>query len=150
MAKFSKIRVAKAVFDTAGTDSAGVANTTIAAHGTGVVIPSGAIVRRAYYVVNTTFTTANDSGTIALSVEGANDLTAAIAISDATNVWDSGAHACLPGNFALDGNALTAIASAAATAASYVRTTANRELKATVAVQALTAGKLTLFVEYVF
>lgn len=131
-----------------GTDSSGVANSTTAAHGLDVRIPSGAIIEKAFYIVNTTFTSATDAATIALHVEGAGDLKAAIAISDATNVWDAGKRGCLPGNFALDGNALTAIAMAAAKASSYIATTAEREITATVAVEALTAGELTLYVDY--
>lgn len=131
-----------------GTDSSGVANSTAAAHGLDVRIPSGAIIEKAFYIVNSTFTSATDAATIALHIEGAGDLKAAIAISDATNVWDAGKRGCLPGNFALDGNALTAIAMAAAKANSYIATTAEREITATVAVEALTAGELTLYVDY--
>jgi hypothetical protein len=147
--QFNTHRMVSAVFDTAATDSSGAANTTIAAHGLGVFIPSGAIVTRAFYRVNTTFTSATDAATIALKIEGAGDLKAAIAISAAGDVYDAGVRSCLPGHYALDGNALTAIAMAAADAASAINTTANREIVATVAVEALTAGKLTLFVEYV-
>ena len=147
--QFLNTQWAKAVFDTAATDSAGVANTTIASHGLGVYLPSGAVITRAFYMVDTTFTSAGaDAGTIALTVNAAGDLKAAIAISDASNVWDAGLHGCLPSAYALDGNALTAIAMAAAQAASFVTTTAKREITATVATQVLTAGKLTLFVEY--
>lgn len=150
MAKLIKKNVARFVFNTASTDSAGAANTTIAAHGSGVFIPATAIITGAYYLVNTTFTSATDAATIALKVEGANDLKAAIAISDASNVWDAGIHGCLPGAYAertVAGD--TAVLDAASKAASFIKTTATRELIATVAVEALTAGKLTLFVEYV-
>lgn len=141
--------VARAIFDTAGTDSAGVANTTIAAHGLGVYVPINAIVTNAWYDVPTTFVSAGaDAGTIALGVQSATDLVAAIAISNASNVWDAGIRGTLVGMQALDGNALTAIANAAANAATCIKTTAERELTATVAGQVLTAGKLVLFVEY--
>src|SRR5690348_3842184 len=92
--------VAVAVFDTAGTDSSGAANTTIAAHGLGVYIPSKAIITKAWVDVVTTFTSATDAATIALKVQSANDLVAAIAISDASNVWDAGLHGALPGSYA--------------------------------------------------
>lgn len=131
-----------------GTDSSGVANSTTAAHGLDVRIPSGAIIEKAFYIVNTTFASETDAATIALHVEGAGDLKAAIAISDTTNVWDAGKRGCLPGNYALDGNALTAIAMAQAKASSYIATTAEREITATVAVETLTAGELTLYVDY--
>lgn len=139
-----------ATFKFGGTDSSGAAMSAVGAHGLGVRIPSGAIITNAFYRVNTTFTSpTTDAATIALSSgEGAGDLKAAIAISDATNVWDAGTRGCLPGRYALDGNALTAIAMAAASAGSYIVTTAERELTATVAVEALTAGELTLYVSY--
>ena len=141
--------VATAVFDTAGTDSAGVANTTIAAHGTGVFLPTKAIITRFWWDVVTTFTTASaDAGTIAVNVQSANDLVAAIAVSAAGDVWDSGMHAGKPGSFALDGNALTQINMGAALAATFIKLTAEREITVTVAGQVLTAGKAVFFVEY--
>jgi len=142
--------VATAIFDTAATDSSGAANTTIAAHGLGVYIPTKAIITNAWVDVVTTFTSATDAATIALKAQSAGDLTAAIAISDASNVWDSGIRGCLPGSYAeatVAGD--TAILDAARKAASYIKMTAERELTATVAVEALTAGKAVLFVEYV-
>lgn len=141
---------ATAIYDTALSDSAGVSNKTTAAHGLGVYIPINAIVVNAWFDVITTFTSAADSATIALKCEGAGDLVAAIAISDASNLWDAGIHGCLPGSYlerTVAGD--TAILDAASKAASYIKTTAERELIATVAVQALTAGKLVLHVEYV-
>ena len=143
--------LAVATFDTAGTDSSGAANTTVAAHGLGIYIPTKAIITNAWVDVVTTFADgASDNATIALKVESTGDLTAAIAISDASNVWDAGLHGCLPGSHAeatVAGD--TAILDAARKACSYIKTTAVRELVATVAVHALTAGKLNLFVEYV-
>lgn len=141
--------VASAVFDTAGVDSSGAANTTIAAHGLGVYIPAKAVITNAWYDVVTTFTTASaDAGTIALSVQSAGDLKAAIAVSAAGDVYDEGIRGTLVGNPSLDGNARTAIAGAAAVAATFIKTTAERELTVTVAGQVLTAGKLVLHVEY--
>ena len=145
-------KIAVATFDTAGNDSAGVSNKTVAAHPLGVYLPDNAIVIRAWYDVVTTFTTADDSGTIALKVQSADDLVAAIAISAADpGVYDAGARGCLPGSPVLGADAAhdTAIEVAALIAASQIKLTAERELTATVAVQALTAGKLVLYVEYV-
>ncbi|WP_416192854.1 hypothetical protein [Nitrobacter sp. TKz-YC01] len=85
---------------------------------------------------------------IALSVQSANDLVAAIAISDASNVWDAGIRGTKAGAFALDGNALTQIAMGAAQAGAMIKTTAIREITATVATAALTAGKMNVFVEF--
>lgn len=144
-------RVAKATFDTAGTDSSGVENTTIAAHPLGVYIPSGAVILRAYVDVVTTFTSATDAATIAIKVQGAGDAVAAIAISDATNVWDAGIHGTLfnAPNLGADAAHDSALEVIALDAATKLKTTANREITATVAVEALTAGKAYVFVEYV-
>lgn len=142
--------VASAIYDTSTTDSSGASNKTIAAHGLGVYLPIGAIITNAWTDVITTFTSATDAGTIALKSEGTGDLKAAIAISDASNVWDAGLHGCLPGSYAeatVAGD--TAILDAARKAASYIKLTAERELIATVAVEALTAGKAVVFVEYI-
>lgn len=147
--EFLTDRVARIVFDTASFDRSEVSNKTIATHTLATFIPSGAIIKNAYYLVNTTFTSATDAATIAFSVEGAGDLKAAIAISDASNVWDAGLHGCLPGSYAeatVAGD--SAILDAARKAASYVLTTAIREVTAAVAVEVLTGGKLTLCIEY--
>ena len=149
MSDFLNKRLIAVVFDTAANDSAGTSNKTVAAHPTGVFIPDNAIITNAFYEVNTTFTSSTDGATIAIMTEGAGDVKAGIAISDATNVWDAGIHAGLPGNFALDGNALTAIAMAAAKSASYIKVDGQEEVTFTVGVEALTAGKLTLYIEYV-
>jgi len=107
-------KTAVATFKFGGTDSSGASMSAIGSHGLGVTIPSGAVITKAEYVVNTTFTSATDAATIALTAQSAGDLKAAIAISAAGDVYDAGLRGCLPGNFALDGNALTAIAMAAA------------------------------------
>lgn len=141
--------MATAIFDTAGLDSAGVANTTVAAHGTGVYLPTKAIITSAWWDVITTFTTASaDAGTIAISAQSANDIVAAIAVSAAGDVWDAGMHAGKPGNYSLDGNSLSQIAAGAALSATWIKMTAEREITVTVGGQALTAGKMAIFVEY--
>lgn len=141
------VHVATATFD----PSANTGERTVAAHTLGVYIPDNAVITRAWYDVVTTFTSANDSATIALHVQGANDLVAAIAISDASNVWDAGIHGTLIGypNLGADAAHDSALEVAALFAGVMLKTTAERQLTATVAVQALTAGKLNLYVEYV-
>lgn len=142
--------IANALFDTAALDSSGAANTTIAAHGLGVYLPTKAIITNAFIDVITTFTSATDAATIAVKAQTAGDLTAAIAISDASNVWDAGLHGCVAGSYAeatVAGD--TAVADAARKAGSYIKLTAEREIVATVAVEALTAGKAMVYVEYV-
>jgi len=142
-------KIAVATFDTAANDSSGVSNKTVAAHGLGVHLPDNAIITRAWYDVVNTFTSAGDTATIALHAQSANDLIDALAINGTGDIWDIGLHQCLPNNFALDGNALTQINMGIAVDATMIKLTAERELTATVASQALTAGKLVLYVEYV-
>ena len=141
-----------AEFDTAGNDSAGVSNKTIAAHGLGVYLPDNAVIMRAWYDVVTTFTSATDAGTIAIKAQTADDLVAAIAISDASNVYDAGLHGTLTaGTTTLSEagpNTRTAIVNATDIVAGFIKLTAEREIICTVAVEALTAGKLVVFVEY--
>lgn len=140
------LRVARATFNPTGV----AGHRTVASHGLGVTIPDNAVVVGAWYDVITTFADGvADAATIALTLQAAGDLKAAIAIADASNVWDAGQHGLLPGNFALDGNALSAIAMAAARAASCIKLTAARTITATVGGVALTAGKLNVFVAYV-
>lgn len=124
------VRVARFTFNPTAT--AGMR--TIAAHGLGVTLPAKAIILDGVIDVITTFVSAGaDAGTIAISVEGAGDIVVAIAISNGANPWDAGRQAIVPLN----------------SAATAVKTTVAREVTATVAVQALTAGKLVGFLRYV-
>lgn len=143
--------LAVATFDAAGLDSSGTANTTIAAHGLGVYLPTKAIITNVIVDVVTTFTSATDAGTIALKAQAADDLVAAIAISDASNVWDAGIHGSKIGypSFGADAAHDSALEVAALFAASMLKLTAARELTATVAVEALLTGKANIFVEYI-
>lgn len=145
-------KIAQAIFDTAGNDSAGVSNKTIAAHGLGVFLPIGAIIVNSFYQIKTTMADgASNNATLALSVNAANDLVSAIAISDGTTPWTAGLHGCLAGNAAeatVAGD--TAVLAAARAAGSYIGAlSAEKELVVTVGVHALTAGKMIVFVEYV-
>jgi len=132
--------------------SANTAQRPIAAYGLGVFIPNKAIITRAWIDVVTTFTSAGaDAGTIAIHVQAADDIVAAIAISDATNVWDAGMHGSKIGwpNLGADAAHDTQVEVAALFAATFLKMTAEREITATVATQALTAGKANIYVEYV-
>lgn len=139
-------RVAQAVFD----PSANTGERTVAAHGLGVYIPDNAIIKRVWIDVVTTFTSADDSATIAVHAQSANDIVSAIAISDASNVWDAGIRGSKIGfpNFGADAAHDSALEVAALFAASMLKLTAERELTVTVATQALTAGKMVVYVEY--
>jgi hypothetical protein len=121
--------VAVATFD----PSANAAQRTIATHGLGVFLPANAVITRSWYDVVTTFTSATDAATIALQAETANDVKAAIAISNGANAWDAGR---------VEGVST-------GTTANMRKTTTERQLSAVVANEALTAGKLNLYVEYV-
>lgn len=129
------LRVARFTFDTAGEDSAGAANTTVAAHGTGVTLPIHALVVGGFVDVNTAFTSENtNNGTIAIKVEGANDIISAAAVSGAP-YSTIGRKAIVP--------------KANTPESTSVKATAAREITCTVAVSALTAGKLTGYLYYI-
>lgn len=137
------------------TDSSGVANSTIASHGTGLYIPAGAIVTQCLYHVPTgkTFTSAGaDAGEIALTLESAGDILASVAISGTNDPWDAGMHATLVGVPALSvfhaSNNPTALEYIQNIKSKYIVTTAERELIVTVAAQALTAGEMNIYLEY--
>lgn len=140
-------RVAQAVFDPSGV----AGDRTIAAHGLGVYIPDNAIITNVFIDVVTTFTSATDAATIAIHAQGADDIVAAIAISDGTNVWDAGIHGSKIGypNLGADAAHDSAVEVAALFAGAMLKMTAERQLTATVAVEALTAGKAVIYVEYV-
>lgn len=123
-------REAKAIFDTALLDSAGVSNKTVAAHGLGVFLPIGAIITKAYWQVKIAFTSVDSTATIALKAQSTADLYAATAVSGAPGT--AGFLAGVP-----DG-----------TITHMISLTAERELVATVGVEALTAGQAILVVEY--
>lgn len=120
--------LARATFDA-------TAGKTIASHGLGVTLPDNAIITRSWYDVLTTFTSAGDLGTLAigLPVDDVAGIVAAVAIGTGTP-WDAGYREGIQ-----DGTA----------AAFSEKTTAARELTIDVAVEALTAGVLVLFCEYV-
>jgi len=128
------MHVARFLFNTAADDSSGAANTTVAAHGTGVTIPAQSIVCGGFFDVNTLFTSAGgNTGQIAISVEGANDIQTAAAVSGAP-YSTIGRKAIVP--------------KANTPESTSIKTTQAREITCTVSVQALTAGKLTGYIYY--
>lgn len=95
-------------------------------------IPAGAVIMGGYIEVDTLVTSAGgNAGTISVDSEGAADLQAAVAVSGAP--WSTTGRKNLVPAF---------------TGATSVKTTARRNLKITVAVQALTAGKFRVVVFY--
>lgn len=117
-------RIAKVTYDV-GTDGG-----TIAARGLGVFLPANSIIRQVFFRTDVQFVDAG-SGTVALSCEDANNIFTATDIT---------------------GNAvgtLVAGASTGAVGAMVQSIAAQCEITATVAGAAQTAGRLTLWVEYV-
>jgi len=110
---------------------------TVAAHGLGVTLPDNADVLGGYIEILSTFTSGDDSGTIALSIEGANDLVTATAISSGT-FWD-----------AVKGKVVVPTALEAGGVATSIKLSEAREITATVGTQALTGGKLVGWLFYV-
>lgn len=119
-----QVRVAKAIYDVS-TDLG-----TIAAHPLGVYLPAKALIKQAWFYIDQQFVDAG-SGTVALHCEDAGNIFAAADIT---------------------GSAIATITSGVqtGTAANMSKAIAAQcEITATVAGAAQTAGKLTLFVEYV-
>lgn len=108
---------------------------TIGAHGTGLIIPKGASITRVVYKVLTTCTSSSDAGTLALSCVAANDIVSAVAISTGTT-WD----ASIPIATIVVGGTLS----------TWLHTTADSEIIATVAVEAFTAGKVLVFADWIY
>jgi len=126
------MRVARATFN----PSANTAQRPVATYGLGVTIPINAVVCGGFVNVITTFSSAGaDAGTIALQVQGANDLVTATAISAGGDIWDAGLRAIVP--------------KANTPESTGIKLTAARELSAVVGGQALLTGKLVLFVYFV-
>lgn len=124
------LRVAKATYDFA------VHGGAIGAINLGVTIPANAIVCGGFIEVLTTCTTAGaDAGTMAISVEGANDIVTATAVSAGGNIWDAGKQAIIP--------------KANTPESTGVKTTVARAITATIATQAFTAGKFNVFLFFV-
>lgn len=106
------------------------------AHTCDLVIPKGAAVKFAAYKVLTTFTSATDAGTIAISVVAANDVVSAVAISTGTT-WDA---ASIP---------IETIPKVE-TSTTWLVTTAAVSPTFTVATEALTAGKMVVWFEWLY
>ncbi len=100
--------------------------------GNDCVLPSGAIITQVYFDIVTAFTSTGNNGTIALDANTGGDLLAAV---DADTLPLTASH---PGSGVPIG-----------TAATMVKLTADRTLKATVATNSLLTGKMHVFVDYV-
>lgn len=137
---------AVAIYDVSGGDSG-----AIGTFNTGVFLPNDAIITRVFIDVITTFTTAGaDAGTLAIQIQTADDVVAAIAVSNATNVWDAGIRGSKIGypNFGADAAHDTAVEVAALFAGSMLKLTAQRQVALVVGGQVVTAGKLAIYIDF--
>lgn len=121
---------ATVIFDTSTTDRTGVSNKTVAAHPQGVFLPLGAVISKVQFQVKTAFTSVDSTATIAFTAQTAADCYAATAVSG--NPGTTGFYAGIP-----DG-----------TVTHMISLTAEREINVTVGVEALTAGKALIIVDY--
>lgn len=123
------LRVARFTFDPSGDES----KRTAEAHGTGVILPANAIVVGGFIEVNAAFT-GGDSATLAIHVQGANDIVSAAAVAGAP--WSTtGRKAIVP--------------KANTPESTSIKLTAAREITCTVGTAALLTGKLTGYLYYV-
>jgi hypothetical protein len=126
----ARVYVARAVYDFADVGGA------IGAITSPVVIPNRAVIIGGFVSVITTCTTAGaDAGSMAISVEGANDIVSAITVVNGANAWDAGRQAIVPKRNTPESTS--------------VKTTAARRVTFTIATQAFTAGKFVVYLEYV-
>jgi len=110
------------------------AHRSIGDHGLGVTIPANAVIVGGFIQVGITFTSATDAATIAITTRSAGDVRAAVAISSGTS-WDIGKQAIIPKANTPESTSITLLA--------------DQEITATVAVEALTAGKCAIILYYV-
>ena len=119
----------------------GVYDTSFGAHGVmntattlGCELPDNAIIVGGVIDVVTGFaSTGSDAATIAIHVENADDIVAAIAVSHGDNAWDGGLHPVVPSR-----------------TSPIKTTTSNRDITVTTgASQDLSAGKMIIWLEYI-
>lgn len=126
---FNKVETVRATFDT----SANTAYKAVGTYSLAATVPNGALVVNGFCKVNTAFSSAASTATVAVFVQGANDFIAAAAVSGAP--WSTaGVKATLPN---------------ASTAGGGISTTAAQAVKVIVGAEALTGGKLTAWVNYI-
>lgn len=128
------LRVARFTFDVEAEDSAGELNAETGAHGVGVFLPANAIIVGGFFDVNLPFGSENDTSTVAIHVQSANDIQTAAAVS--------GAPYSTIGRKAITPKANTPESTS-------IKTAAAREITVTVAVQDLEVGKLTGYLYFV-
>jgi hypothetical protein len=99
------------------------------------VLPADARVTRVWYEVLQTLTSATDASSIGISipVDDINGLLTPVTINSGSNSWDAGAHV------GIQSGLLTNISN---------KTTAKRNVQLTIAGEAITNGRVVVFIEY--
>lgn len=115
-------------------DCAEAGNLPVGAHGVDVYIPANSMVVGGFFDVNTLFNSDNDTAEIAISVEGANDIQTAAAVSGAP-------YSSI--------NRKAIVPKANTPESTAVKTTVKRQIVCTVSVEALLTGKLTGYLYFV-
>ena len=126
------MKVFKATFDVAGTDSAGVVNTSILGHGLGVYIPKSARILNTWFDVITKMSSATNGATLAVKIEAAGDV-------KATSLVSAGMYQTTGATQGLQSGAISG----------NIKTTAEREVTVTVATEAMISGKLVVYGAYI-
>jgi hypothetical protein len=99
------------------------------------VIPNRAVIIGGFIsVLDTCATTNGDAGTMAVSVEGANDIRAAVAVSTGTS-WDAGRQPIVPKRNTPESTS--------------IKTTIARRVTFTIAGEEFTDGRFVVYLEYV-
>jgi hypothetical protein len=124
-------RTAVAVFDAEGEDNP---NQAVGAHALPVKLPANSIIVGGVVDVVKTFTSENDTATIAISVAEANDIVSAVAIDGTGDPWDAGLQAIVPKSNTPE--------------TTGIKLTEEKAITATVGVEALTGGKAVIYLDY--
>lgn len=126
------VRTVRGTFDFAVQGGAVGNHDLLDEDGVAISIPANSIILDGMVDVQTTFSSPTaDTATLAIQAEGANDIVDAVAIATGTP-WDQGLQAIVP----------------LGTAASAVKTTVARPLRVVIGVEAVTVGKMTVFLRY--
>lgn len=152
--RFQREGILAYTFDPSGNTAQRTADTAFTL--AGEPIPDNAIIVDAFYEVITTFASGTNACTLAISTgQGAGDLVAATAISDARNIWNAsttvirGTKITAP-NLGADAAHDSQVETVDLFAGTKIKMTANRQPTVTTAAsEALTAGKLNLYIKYV-
>lgn len=125
----------------------------------GLVVPSGAVVTKVFYTIDTLFESSDgqgkdastaDAATVALGLASTTDVLAAVDISAVTTVGQFGTLIGAPALLASASVASTALLYAIVDAASWLLLSADAELTMSIAGgDPLFVGKINVFVEYV-